>query len=82
MSAVLRSGKLFRYDGGQIETWEKTYREYIGTEYALAVTNGTAALEIALANGWITPDQCTRLGEARAKTEYGQYLIEVAQEAR
>ena len=49
VSAVLRSGKLFRYDGGQIETWEKTYREYIGTEYALAVTNGTAALEIALA---------------------------------
>jgi glucose-1-phosphate thymidylyltransferase len=38
--------------------------------------------EIALHNGWITPDQCTRLGEAMAKTEYGQYLIEVAQEAR
>jgi glucose-1-phosphate thymidylyltransferase len=38
--------------------------------------------EIALANGWITPGQCAALGQAMAKTEYGQYLIELAKEAR
>jgi glucose-1-phosphate thymidylyltransferase len=38
--------------------------------------------EIALANGWITPGQCATLGQAMAKTEYGQYLIELAKEAR
>ena len=36
--------------------------------------------EIALANGWITPDQCCALGQAMSKTEYGQYLIELAKE--
>ena len=38
--------------------------------------------EIALANGWITPDQCAALGQAMAKTDYGQYLLEIAGEAR
>ena len=38
--------------------------------------------EIALANGWITPDQCAALGKAMAKTDYGQYLLEIAGEAR
>ena len=37
--------------------------------------------EIALANGWITPDQCCALGQAMIKTEYGQYLVELAREA-
>jgi len=37
--------------------------------------------EIALSQGWITPDQCCALGQAMAKTEYGQYLIELAKEA-
>jgi glucose-1-phosphate thymidylyltransferase len=37
--------------------------------------------EIALANGWISPDQCCALGQAMAKTEYGRYLIELAKEA-
>ena len=30
--------------------------------------------------GWITPDACARLGQQMAKTEYGQYLIEIAGE--
>ena len=38
--------------------------------------------EIALHNGWITPDQCAALGQAMAKTEYGQYLLEIAREHR
>jgi len=36
--------------------------------------------EIALAQGWITPDQCAALGRAMAKTEYGGYLLEIARE--
>jgi glucose-1-phosphate thymidylyltransferase len=36
--------------------------------------------EIALANGWITPDQCAALGKAMAKTEYGKYLVEISEE--
>jgi len=37
--------------------------------------------EIALSNGWITPEQCCALGQAMHKTEYGQYLIELSKEA-
>jgi glucose-1-phosphate thymidylyltransferase len=37
--------------------------------------------EIALEAGYITPDQCARLGRAMGKTEYGRYLIEIAQDA-
>jgi glucose-1-phosphate thymidylyltransferase len=37
--------------------------------------------EIALEQGWITPSQVTALGLAMSKTEYGQYLIEIAKEA-
>ena len=36
--------------------------------------------EIAMEQGWITPDQCAALGRAMAKTEYGRYLIEIARE--
>jgi glucose-1-phosphate thymidylyltransferase len=36
--------------------------------------------EIAMEQGWITPDQVKALGRTMAKTEYGQYLIEIANE--
>lgn len=49
VSETLRSGNWFRYDGTQVEQAEELFRKYIGCDYALAVTNGTAALEIALA---------------------------------
>jgi glucose-1-phosphate thymidylyltransferase len=38
--------------------------------------------EIALRNGYITPDQCQALGQAMGKTEYGRYLVEIAREGR
>jgi glucose-1-phosphate thymidylyltransferase len=38
--------------------------------------------EIALAAGYITPDECLGLGQAMGKTEYGRYLIEIARERR
>ena len=34
--------------------------------------------EIALGHGWITPDKAAELGHAMSKTEYGQYLLELA----
>ena len=37
--------------------------------------------EIAMEQGWITPDAVAALGKAMSKTEYGQYLIEIAREA-
>ena len=37
--------------------------------------------EIALIHGWITPAQAEALGRQMAKTEYGQYLIEIARDA-
>jgi dTDP-4-amino-4,6-dideoxygalactose transaminase len=46
---VLRSGKWFRYDGEKNDAFEAAFAGYIGAKIALAVTNGTAALEIPLA---------------------------------
>ena len=36
--------------------------------------------EIACRAGWITPQRLSELGERLAKTEYGQYMMEIAQE--
>ncbi len=36
--------------------------------------------EIALNQGWITPDQTAALAGRLAKTEYGRYLLELARE--
>lgn len=52
---VLRSGKWFRYNGTKNEEFEKKFAGYCGTKYALAVTNGTAAIEIPLAVSGIEP---------------------------
>jgi glucose-1-phosphate thymidylyltransferase len=38
--------------------------------------------EIALAQGFIDADQAYRLGEAQAKSSYGQYVMDVARAAR
>ena len=34
--------------------------------------------EIALDQGWITPDKCAALGHEMSKTDYGRYLLELA----
>jgi 8-amino-3,8-dideoxy-alpha-D-manno-octulosonate transaminase len=59
---VLRSKALFRYNGldpatppGMTALLEKEFREYIGTTYALAVTSGSGALEVAMAAVGIGP---------------------------
>lgn len=60
---VLRSKRLFRYaydaapeeQGAMTATLEREIREKMGVQYALAVTSGTAALEVALAAMGIGP---------------------------
>ena len=59
---VLRRKEPFRYYGvdparppPMTAQLEKEFREYIGTDYALAVTSGSAALEVAMAACGIGP---------------------------
>jgi len=55
---VIESRQLFRYrggEGGESDTFEKEWREKIGTEYAIAVTSGTAALIMGLVGLGIGP---------------------------
>jgi dTDP-4-amino-4,6-dideoxygalactose transaminase len=59
---VLRRKEPFRYYGADpaapppmVAQLEKEFRAYIGTDFALAVTSGTAALEVAYAAAGIGP---------------------------
>lgn len=45
---VLRSGKVNYWTGNEGKLFEKEYAESIGSHYAIALTNGTVALELAL----------------------------------
>jgi len=45
---VLESGRVNYWTGEQGHLFEKEYAESIGTKYAIAVTNGSVALELAL----------------------------------
>src|SRR5271165_3080463 len=47
-SAVLRSGKVNYWTGEEGRHFEREYAAYVGTKYALALANGTVALELAL----------------------------------
>lgn len=48
VSEVLRSGKVNQWTGNQIASFEKEYTEYFGCKHAVALANGTVALDIAL----------------------------------
>lgn len=45
---VLRSGKVNYWTGEEVKQFEKEFSEYVGVRHAIATTNGTAALELAL----------------------------------
>ena len=47
-AAVLRSGKVNYWTGEQSQEFEREFARYIGVRYAIALANGTAALELAL----------------------------------
>ncbi len=48
VSAVLRSGRVNYWTGDEGRLFEQEFATYTGTKYAIAVANGTAALELAL----------------------------------
>ena len=59
---VLRSKALFRYAGldpakppTMTARLEREFRDYIGTDYSLAVTSGSGALEVAMAAAGVGP---------------------------
>lgn len=45
---ALEQGQWWRMGGTEVESFEHEFAEYHGSQYALAVTNGTHALELAL----------------------------------
>jgi len=47
-AAVLRSGKINYWTGEEGRQFEKEYARYVGCEHAVALANGTVALELAL----------------------------------
>ena len=45
---VLASGRANYWTGGECTAFEREFAEFVGTRYAVAVANGTVALELAL----------------------------------
>ena len=48
VEAVLRSGKINRWTGSKNEEFESKICESVGCKYAIALANGSLALELAL----------------------------------
>lgn len=46
--ATLRSGRVNYWTGEEGRSFEREFAEYVGSRYAIAVANGTVALELAL----------------------------------
>ena len=46
---VLRSGRVNQWTGSEVTGFEKEYADFVGVKYAVAVANGSVALDIALA---------------------------------
>ncbi len=47
VAAVLRSGKVNYWTGSVARDFEKAYADYVGVKHAIAVANGTVALDLA-----------------------------------
>ena len=45
---VLKSGKINQWTGGEVISFEKEFADYIGAKYAIALANGSVALDLAL----------------------------------
>ena len=48
VAAVLRSGRVNYWTGDESQQFEREFAAYVGVGYAVALANGTAALELAL----------------------------------
>ncbi len=46
---VLRSGNVNQWTGNEINAFEKEFARYLGTDYSVALANGSLALDLALA---------------------------------
>ncbi len=45
---VLRSGEVNQWTGSEVTSFEKEYADFVGVKYAVALANGSVALELAL----------------------------------
>ncbi len=48
VAAVLRSGEVNAWTGPHVRDFEEAYARFLGTRHAIALSNGTVALELAL----------------------------------
>ncbi|MGZ0162386.1 MAG: DegT/DnrJ/EryC1/StrS family aminotransferase [Planctomycetales bacterium] len=48
VTAVLRSGKVNYWTGKEVRRFEKDFAEFVGSNFGIAVSNGTVAVELAL----------------------------------
>jgi dTDP-4-amino-4,6-dideoxygalactose transaminase len=48
VSDVLKSGRVNQWTGNEVKLFEKEFAEYVGTNYCIALSNGTVAIELAL----------------------------------
>lgn len=48
VAAVLRSGEVNAWTGPYVRTFEEAYAKYLGNRHAIALANGTVALDLAL----------------------------------
>ncbi|MFH0172861.1 DegT/DnrJ/EryC1/StrS family aminotransferase [Streptomyces cacaoi] len=55
LERALAQGQWWRMGGGEVTSFEEEFAEYHGARYALAVTNGTHALELALQTMGVGP---------------------------
>ena len=55
VNEVLRSGKVNYWTGNECKQFEQEYADFVGTRYAVAMSNGTVALEAALHSLLIGP---------------------------
>lgn len=55
LKAVVESGRLFRYSGEMVSSFEEEFAKFLGVKYAIASTSGTAALHIATGAAGLGP---------------------------
>jgi len=69
VAEVLRSGRTNYWTGENVQAFEKEFAAYVGAKYAIAVTNGTTALELALhgVNAHYDRDEWSYEGSARPR---------------
>ena len=48
ISTILKSGKVNYWTGEECRNFEEEFASYVGTKHAIAVSNGTVAIDLAL----------------------------------